>query len=105
MYYPIPLILLTHQGEGKCRAVGLMPYNYYYYCVRSTRLLIHFKELKFQLFELQEPLFCTAALYDTATRTRISESFHFDYNGQLELGTPCATIVANKGVHLDLLTR
>jgi hypothetical protein len=60
-------------------------------CVRSTRLLIHFKELKFQLFELQEPLFCTAALYDTATRTRISESFHFDYNGQLELGTPCAT--------------
>ncbi|ELR23197.1 uncharacterized protein ACA1_067810 [Acanthamoeba castellanii str. Neff] len=54
----------------------------------STRLLIHFKELKFQLFELQEPLFCTAALYDTATRTRISESFHFDYNGQLELGVP-----------------
>jgi hypothetical protein len=54
---------------------------------RSTRLLIHFKELKFQLFELQEPLFCTATLYDTATRMRISESFHFDYNGQLELGT------------------
>jgi len=44
----------------------------------STRLLLHFKELKFQHFELQEPLFCMAALYDAATRTRISENFHFD---------------------------
>lgn len=50
----------------------------------ETRVMVHFKNLKFAL-GYEEPFFVSAAFYDIDKRLRLSETFYADFNDQNEL--------------------